>query len=65
MNNGIKMIAMIIHPLRLHLLLPFLFAALFVLRPVANQNEATQQWASTLVGAVAGGGTGASTGLSG
>jgi hypothetical protein len=30
-------------PLRLHLLLPFLFAALFVLRPVAEQSDATQQ----------------------
>jgi guanyl-specific ribonuclease Sa len=32
-----------------------------VLRPVANQSDATQQWASAAIGAIAGGGTGAST----
>ena len=31
------------YTLRLHLFLPFLFAALFVLRPVADQSEATRQ----------------------
>ncbi len=31
----------------------------------AHADDATQQWASTLVGAAAGGGTGASTGLDG
>jgi hypothetical protein len=53
------------HSLRLHHLLPLLFAALFILNPIANKSDATQQWASTIVGAIAGGGTGASTGLSG